>query len=54
MLINTGDIGICKTAGNWDCPFTAECFKDGAQGQWWDQHPEITKHLEKLSWPDTL
>ena len=47
-------IGICKNPGSWDCPFSSICFKDGEQGKWWVDNPEISSKLEQLYWPETL
>lgn len=55
LELMTGKIpmGICSCAGDWYCPFTEKCFKEG-QAKLWVDNPDIAKRLETLKWPVEL
>lgn len=46
------EIGICKSPDSWYCDFASICFKDGYQGKWLCEHPDIKLQIEKLYWPE--
>jgi hypothetical protein len=45
------EIGICKSPDSWYCGFVDTCFKDGYQGKWLANNPQIAAALEALYWP---